>query len=154
MKPSTNSPALTSFIDYFEALTPADLGWLERFYAWNASFQDPFNEVVGLAHIRKIFADMFEQLHEPGFKILTIFEKQGQSENGHEAFVTWDFTFRFRAFRSSETQCVRGASHLIFDKDGLLVMHRDYWDAAGGIYEKVPVLGKLMRWLRRRLSVD
>lgn len=29
-------------------------------------------------------------------------------------------------------------------------MHRDYWDAAEELYEKLPVLGDLMRWLRRQ----
>jgi hypothetical protein len=28
-------------------------------------------------------------------------------------------------------------------------MHRDYWDAAEELYEKLPVLGGLMRFLKR-----
>ena len=27
-------------------------------------------------------------------------------------------------------------------------MHRDYWDAAEELYEKLPLLGALMRWLK------
>ena len=32
-------------------------------------------------------------------------------------------------------------------------MHRDYWDAAEELYEKLPILGGLMRWLKRRNAV-
>jgi hypothetical protein len=28
--------------------------------------------------------------------------------------------------------------------------HRDYWDAAEEMYEKLPVVSGLMRWLKRR----
>jgi hypothetical protein len=30
--------------------------------------------------------------------------------------------------------------------------HRDYWDAAEELYEKLPVLGGLMRFLKRRAA--
>jgi steroid delta-isomerase len=35
--------------------------------------------------------------------------------------------------------------------DGRVVYHRDYWDAAGELYERIPLLGALMRGVRRRL---
>jgi steroid delta-isomerase len=31
-------------------------------------------------------------------------------------------------------------------------MHRDYWDAAEELYEKLPVLGSVMRWLKARAN--
>jgi len=43
-----------------------------------------------------------------------------------------------------------GASHLLLDADGRITSHRDYWDAAEELYEKLPVLGALMRILKRR----
>jgi hypothetical protein len=43
-----------------------------------------------------------------------------------------------------------GATHLVFDADGKVAVHRDYWDAAEELYEKLPLLGGLMRWLKRR----
>ena len=50
------------------------------------------------------------------------------------------------------TQTVRGASHLVLDPQGLIVLHRDYWDAAEELYMKLPLLGMLMRGLRRMLA--
>jgi hypothetical protein len=45
---------------------------------------------------------------------------------------------------------VRGATHLVFNDQGLATLHRDYWDAAEELYEKLPVVGGLMRWLKAR----
>ncbi|MDP3310767.1 MAG: nuclear transport factor 2 family protein, partial [Polaromonas sp.] len=49
-------------------------------------------------------------------------------------------------------QTVRGTSHLKLTGAGLVSYHRDYWDAAEELYEKLPLLGSLMRWLKRRVS--
>ena len=45
---------------------------------------------------------------------------------------------------------IRGASHLRYDAAGLVAFHRDYWDAAEELYEKLPLIGSLMRWLKKR----
>ena len=37
-----------------------------------------------------------------------------------------------------------------FAADGRVAYHRDYWDPAEGIYEKLPWIGGLFRWIRRR----
>jgi hypothetical protein len=56
---------------------------------------------------------------------------------------------------SKEEQCIRGATHLKWQKDeshGWQVdLHKDYWDAAQELYEKLPLLGALMRWLKSKL---
>jgi hypothetical protein len=51
-----------------------------------------------------------------------------------------------------EEQLVRGGSHLRLDGAGRITMHRDYWDAAEELYEKLPVVGGLMRWLKGRVA--
>lgn len=45
---------------------------------------------------------------------------------------------------------IPGGSHLKFTADGLVDFHRDYWDAAEELYEKLPVVGRLMHWLKKR----
>ena len=51
-----------------------------------------------------------------------------------------------------DEQVIQGASHIRFAADGRVVYHRDYWDAAEERYGKLPVLGILMRWLRRQAA--
>jgi hypothetical protein len=70
---------------------------------------------------------------------------------GDQCFLTWDFLFEFRRHVAGP-QVVRGASHLRFDAEGRVVLHRDYWDAAEELYEKLPLVKLLMRWLKRRAS--
>ena len=71
---------------------------------------------------------------------------------GDQCFLTWEFRFRFRSYRPAQPQVILGASHLVFSTKGLVTLHRDYWDAAEELYEKLPVLGGAMRWLKRRAN--
>jgi steroid delta-isomerase len=118
---------------------------LAEVYAADAQFKDPFNDVSGLAAIGGVFEHMFEQVDAPHFVVTT------QVLQGAQAFLTWEFLFRMKRF-SRETQCILGATHIIFDADGKVAVHRDYWDAAEELYEKLPLLGSLMRWLKRHAS--
>ena len=142
----STDPRLQAVADFFGSLSPADVDRIGTFYTTDARFKDPFNEVQGLPAIRAIFAHMFVALHEPRFVVT------GGFAQGDEAFLTWDFVFRFKRFDTTTVQTVRGATHLRFAPDGRVALHRDYWDAAEELYEKLPLVGGLMRWLKRRAN--
>jgi ketosteroid isomerase-like protein len=139
-------PPLDALVHWFEHLTPDTLTQLGQHYAPNSRFKDPFNDIQGHAAIQQVFAHMFASLHEPRFAVT------GQVQQGQQAFLTWDFVFRFRRFDTTTLQTVRGATHLLLDEEGRVTLHRDYWDAAEELYEKLPVVGGLMRWLKRRAN--
>lgn len=133
---------LSALADWYEALTPESLASIGDHYAADARFKDPFNEVHGIDAIRRVFAHMFATLREPRFRVTD----RVADERG--ALLVWEF--RFGAGRRE--YLVRGASHLRFDALGKVAYHRDYWDTAEELYAKVPLLGALMRALRRRLA--
>jgi ketosteroid isomerase-like protein len=131
-------------VAFYESLTPATLTRLPAIYSEDARFIDPFNDVTGHAAIGRVFEHMFATLDAPRFAVVrTITE-------GDQCVLLWDFDFRRKG--RSETWLIHGASHLRFADDGRVVWHRDYWDPARELYEGLPVLGTVMRWLRRRLS--
>jgi steroid delta-isomerase len=129
---------------FFEALTPPDVARLVEFYAADARFKDPFNEVQGVPAIQHVFEHMYRALESPRFVV------RDAVAEGDQAFLTWEFWFRFRRFERGTEHCVRGGSHLVFAADGRIALHRDYWDAAE-LYEKLPGVGALVRWLKRRV---
>jgi ketosteroid isomerase-like protein len=137
---SCSDPRAERVVRLFEALQAGDVARLGDYYAAHARFKDPFNDVRSLAAIQRIFAHMFSALKTPRFVILeSICE-------GSQCFLTWDFQF----VTGQRSMRIHGSSHLQFDADGLICLHRDYWDAAEELYEQLPVLGSLMRWLKRR----
>jgi len=140
-----DDPRVDRIVMLFEQLKPADIDRLGEFYAPNAYFKDPFNDVQGVPAIQRVFRHMYASLTEPRFVVRDIIVQ------GDRCFLSWDFVFRFKRF-SSGLQTVRGGSQLQLDAIGLIVLHRDYWDAAEELYEKLPLLGGLMRRLKKRAN--
>jgi len=138
--------AVEKIVIFFQALTPQSVSRFGEFYTEDAYFKDPFNEVRGLKAVERIFAHMFDALQEPRFVITA------RVVDGEQCFLSWDFHFRFKKFKPEVNQIIRGATHLKLAADGRVRFHRDYWDAAEELYEKLPALGALMRWLKKRVN--
>lgn len=143
---AAQSEALKRLVAYWQTLTPESVAAIEAVYAGDAYFRDPFNEVRGVDQVRAIFADMFARLDSPRFTIVETIEQP------HGALLVWDFDFRIKSLRPALPRRIHGASHIRFDASGRVAYHRDYWDAAGELYEKLPAIGGLLRWLKRRMA--
>ncbi len=143
-----SAAAVRRIVQLYQELAPDRLSELEACYAPDAYFKDPFNEVRGVPAIRRIFEHMFTALQAPRFVITQ------QIVQDHRAFLEWEFRFRLSRWKPDVEQCIKGASFLSFDEQGRVSHHRDYWDAAEELYAKLPLLGVLMRWLRRKLATS
>ena len=142
----TPAHSLSRLVVFFETLTEKSVADLPLIYAPEAQFKDPFNDVKGCEAIAAIFSHMFVALKAPRFVVT---ERISQ---GRQCFLTWEFRFKFKNYQRSTEQVILGASHIVFNAQGLVSLHRDYWDAAEELYEKLPVVGSVMRWLKRRAN--
>jgi len=140
---STSTHALTqNLATWFESLSPQSLGQIEHFYEADAYFKDPFNEVRDVARIQLIFQDMFTEFEQPRFVI----QEQICDDDKRQSVLTWHFLFNWRG----KAWCIVGSSHLRFGSTGLVNYHRDYWDASEELYEKLPVIGFVLKALKKR----
>jgi steroid Delta-isomerase len=128
--------------DWYERLSPESLDDLRLLYTEDAYFKDPFHEFRDRERLLHIYRGMLESLHEPRFEV------PERIVDGDQAVLIWRFRFRFRG----RPWCIRGSTHLGFQADGRVDYHRDYWDAAEELYEKVPLLGTVLGLLRRRIG--
>jgi steroid delta-isomerase len=136
--------AVDRIAEAFQNLTPDKVEALDAIYAPYARFKDPFNDVQGLAEIQRVFRHMYVTLENPRFLIT------GRIVQRAQCFLTWELHFAFRRFKHGRAQCITGGSHLVLNDEGRITSHRDYWDAAEELYEKLPMMGSLMRWMKRR----
>lgn len=132
-----------NIVRWFEHLSPQTLDSIDVVYAMDAQFRDPFNDMRGRVRIRSVYQHMFESLDSPRFMIHNVVA------NGQQAFMVWDFSFGLRG----RSMRIHGCTHFVIDEAGLITLHRDYWDAAEELYEQLPVIGPLLRWLKRRITI-
>lgn len=132
---------------YFETMSVAALHQLETVYAQDAAFKDPFNDVQGIAAIRAVYAHMFATLDNPRFAVTGRWLADGS------VVLRWRFTAAGLRGRRPTLIEFTGMTLLDLDAHGRIQVHRDYWDAAAEVYEKVPLLGAVLRLIKRRMGV-
>jgi hypothetical protein len=137
---------LEALIQFYNEFSLSSVARFPEFYSADAWFKDPFNEVRGIAAIQHIFTHMFGQVAEPRFVVT----EKIVDANG--AMLVWEFFFRMKLWREGEIQIIRGISHLKFDAEGKVFYHRDYWDAAEELYEKLPLIGSIFRFLHKAIT--
>lgn len=154
------SERLVKIKTFYETLSPDSLDQIGELYAPNARFKDPFQSVQGQGAIRGVFEHMFQLQATSRFIIVGITQSVPEtvpvpdtvpvpeSKSGAQACLRWIYWLELRGKPVS----IEGCSWLYFDAAGYIVDHRDYWDAAEELYEKIPVLSWLMQWLRRKIA--
>ena len=135
-------PPHERYVRYLEGLNPATLDELSSYVTEDVRFKDPFNDVRGVKAMETVFRHMFEALGDVHFQV-----HQAIAE-GDRCLLEWRFDSRLRG----RPWRFEGTSALRFAPDGRVAEHIDYWDAAQDFYERLPLIGGLLRWLRGRLA--
>jgi ketosteroid isomerase-like protein len=137
-------PDIEPYVRFYEALTPADLDRLGEVMAHDVVFRDPFNEAIGLDQTRRVFEHMFQTLAEARFEVTD------RAWSGRAWFLKW--TFHARTKPGAPAWKIQGMSEVEFGADGRVASHVDHWDAMSQILVDLPLLGPLVRLVRRKAS--
>ncbi len=132
------------YIGFLESLTPERTGELREFCAPDVRFRDPFNDVRGVDAYVRVLDDMFDKLADVRFSV------SHHACDGAVCYLRWVLEYRTRANAARRT--IHGVSELLYGADGLIAEHVDHWDAASQLYERIPVLGTVLRAIRRRIA--
>ncbi|MEH6525216.1 MAG: nuclear transport factor 2 family protein [Sneathiella sp.] len=135
------------YVRFFENLTPKSIEELDDLTVINLYFEDPFNKLNSRVDVKRMFADMFTQMSDPEFEVLSV----SWNEAGDTAILKWRFTGQ--ANRIGEIDFT-GMSEVSFNTEGLIESHIDYWDAATFFYEKIPLLGSMIRLIKRSMHLS
>jgi len=112
-------------------------------YAKDAYFRDGFREVRGIDNIEEYFLGTTEAIHE------CIFDIQDVSYNNGNYYFRWIMKLTLNRDRENPLEAA-GMSHVRFDTGGKVIFHKDYWETAA-LYERLPVIGSIIRWVKKRI---
>ncbi|NGX15698.1 nuclear transport factor 2 family protein [Wenzhouxiangella sp. XN24] len=127
----------------FQELRADNLALLDGVYATGVTFEDPLHRVEGLAELKAYFGRLYAAVESIRFDFDTVIAGPG------EAMLTWTMRMRHGRLRSGEELALPGATHIRFAER--VHYHRDYFDAGALLYERLPVLGTVIRAIRRRV---
>lgn len=108
-----------------------------------------FNDTIITLSSREDLIDYLKTTEEKANFVKTTILDIAQS--GDDVYVRWLLEMEFDVLGKARLSRSAGMSHLRFDEHGKIVLHQDFWDAAAGIYQHIPVVGGLISWVKRRM---
>ncbi|MCZ4371026.1 nuclear transport factor 2 family protein [Vibrio diazotrophicus] len=130
---------------FYQQLNKDNLHLLPEVYHKHVVFEDAAHRIEGLEALQSYFANLYENVERCEFSIA---EQHQSNDNG---FITWTMHLQHPKLSGGNPIDVNGMSHLKF-ADGKVISHRDYFDLGEMLYEHIPLLGGIIRSIKRRLG--
>jgi hypothetical protein len=111
-------------------------------YAPNAYYRDSFTAKQGVENIETYFIEGTRTMDELAFDLQDVAVHDGNY------YFRWITQFSQKG-KKDDVIHLPGVSHVRFDKEGRIIFHQDFWDA-GVIYERLPIIGFFIRWLKKQ----
>jgi steroid delta-isomerase len=141
-----NAVPIDRFVGFFEGLEQADLAGIGEVYTDDIHFVDPFSDFHGLQTLTGIFEAMFTKMQD--YQLVVHEYGMIGPDTG---FVRWTMSGYVKQL-GKEKWVVDGGSLVRFAEDGRVREHIDYWDAASQMYERLPIIGWILRKIRMHLA--
>ncbi|MDX2225174.1 MAG: nuclear transport factor 2 family protein [Rhodospirillaceae bacterium] len=145
MSEPTIAASADAYIAFYEGLSRASVVALDTVAADDIVFTDPFNQVHGRDRYAALLLKMFDAVPDIRFAV------SHRAFAGDTCFIRWRSAGTLKALGGAPW-VVEGMSELRFAPDGRVREHIDHWDAAAQFYERLPVIGAVLRLIRRRVS--
>ena len=129
---------------YYSDYLAGDPVQLERLYRDDIIFCDPLHRIEGLPGLKRYFAAMSEGLKECRF------EFDNASIAGDSACLPWHMHYAHRSLNGGRPLVLRGCSLLRYGEK--VYYHEDFYDLGAMVYERVPLLGALVRGVKSRMA--
>lgn len=139
---------LATFCAAFNKLDKNCTELLYELYTRDVTFIDPFHRIEGLEALEAHFLKLYENVTECRF----VFHDSLRVER--QAYVTWTMQMRHPRLAGGNFIAVEGCSQLTFSpaEPQRVCRHRDYFDVGAMLYERLPAIGGMVRWLKRRVA--
>ena len=133
------------------AETQLDKLSLAQVYSDNIEFKDPLHSIHGLPSLRSYMNNMYGNLISCQFIYLGDWITERDTNGKGSACVKWDMIFQHPKLAGGAPVTVRGMTHIGFSDK--IDYHEDIFDLGCMLYEHVPLVGRVVLWLKSRLGL-
>lgn len=131
----------------FNDLRATNTEILDGFYTNDVVFEDPLGQINGLASMKEYYQAMYKNVQDIRF------EFKEDAIVGDRHLSTWVMYLRAKGLNGGEEVAVHGVSELEFQaQSNHVIYHRDYFDMGEFLYQHIPILGSVIKLVRRQLE--
>lgn len=111
-------------------------------YAPEAYLNDTLVGIDGADRIQAYFSHTMQDTRVLNVRFLD------RAWTGIDCFVRWEMRVEHDALAGGEPVLSYGMTQFRFDREGRVLLHKDFWDSGTGLYEQLPVLGRVLGRIR------
>jgi hypothetical protein len=151
--------AITKFESFYTDLASMKIEELADLYSKDVTFVDPIAAHSGITAVEAYFTKLLHNAKYCSFTIHSIEQtisiptdsESKSTTDGSGYLVTWKMSFTSARINKGQPIHVDGVSQLKI-KNNKITYHRDYYDLGQMIYENIPLLGRLIKRIKRTLG--
>jgi limonene-1,2-epoxide hydrolase len=133
---------------FFDTLSKDNMKPIDVFYHPQVEFIDPVGEIKGSEKIKIYYENMYKNVKELKFEFMNFVESENQ------VVAIWKMHLTTDKLNGGEPYTVEGNSVIRFDESGKAIYHRDYFDMGSFVYEKIPVVGFVIKKIKARFQAE
>ncbi|WP_282161979.1 nuclear transport factor 2 family protein [Ulvibacterium marinum] len=137
-----NKLIIEKFKNYFTLLDFNNDSILGEIYSNNVVFTDPIHEIYGIEELNKYFNKLNDNLIEGSFQFTD------ESTVDDKTYLSWEMNLKLK--RPKKNVKTSGISVLTIEEK--IISQRDYFDAGELFYENIPILGSIIRFLKKKMA--
>lgn len=127
---------------YFNQMKLGDDTALNEIYSDNVLFIDPIHRISGIENLKSYFKKLDSNLIEGSFRFID------ESIRDNTAYLQWEMNLRLKRPRKN----VKASGISVLTVEQKITSHRDYFDAGELFYENIPVLGSIIRSIKKKMA--
>lgn len=135
---------MENFINFYQQFNQQSVSQLSRVYADEIVFIDPVATHRGLPALTNYFSNLLSNTHSCNFCI------EDYRHIEQSGFISWQMNFRHGKLNAGKNIQVEGFSQVEI-VNNKIVYQRDYYDLGNMLYEQLPLIGGIIRYLKRKL---
>ena len=138
----TPEAAFEFYKQILEGLTRDSIDNLDAVCRVDVKFKDSLHDLNSRTEMKQAFLCLFQTTQDVRYVV------EDRAITGPVVYFRW----KLEATLSGKPWTVDGVTRATFDERGQVMEHLEYWDVASQLYERFPVVGPLLRFIRRRIT--
>ncbi|MFK7816472.1 MAG: nuclear transport factor 2 family protein [Gammaproteobacteria bacterium] len=140
-----SSPQIEQFIKNMNSIQHENAKHvLANIYTDDVVFIDPVKTIKGVENLTKYFEDLYKSVSSCHFKLTN------NVPNNNRYSLEWIMTLQHKKISNNQEIELNGASFIEFIDDKVCY-HRDYYDLGALVYERIPILGSVIKKIRHAI---
>ncbi|WP_196139936.1 nuclear transport factor 2 family protein [Aliikangiella sp. G2MR2-5] len=134
-----------NFTKIYKELNATNIETIDKIYDNDVIFIDPFHEISGLKNLKNYFFQLYANVEEISFD----FDSPVIDKN--QITIPWNMLLKHSGLNRGKEFGLDGITYLQVNDKNMIIYHRDYFDCGAMLYERIPLVSALIRWIKRKV---